>query len=163
MCVIATYLASLGNIVSARNQKHGIPVVQSNALGMAYGAALMAVYALASGVGFDYDPRPSYTLSLLYLSIFGSILAFGSYLTLIGRIGAGRAAYAAVLFPVIALALSTLFEDYRWTWRAGFGFALVLLGNYVVLARARQGGKAASTAAGNVDEAAGGIARGVRQ
>ena len=48
MCVIATYLASLGNIVSARNQKRGIPVVQSNALGMAYGAALMALYALAS-------------------------------------------------------------------------------------------------------------------
>ena len=136
MCLFATYLASVGNILSARNQKHGIPVVQTNAWGMAYGTLIMLVYALTSGVPFNYDPDLAYTLSLLYLAIFGSILAFGAYLTLVGRIGADRAAYAAVLFPVIALGLSTLFEDYRWTLRAVIGIALVLLGNYIVLARA---------------------------
>ncbi len=135
MCIVATYLASLGNIVSAYNQKQGIPVVQANAWGMAYGAGLMGLYALFSQVPLDYDPAPAYTISLLYLSIFGSILAFGSYLTLVGRIGADRAAYAAVLFPVIALGISTLFEDYQWTPRALFGFALVLLGNYIVLSK----------------------------
>ncbi len=138
MCLLATYLASVGNILSARNQKHGIPVVQTNAWGMAYGALYMLVYALLSGVSFNYDPAWSYTLSLLYLAVFGSILAFGAYLTLVGRIGADRAAYAAVLFPVIALALSTLFEDYQWTTRAVLGFALVLLGNYVVLSKSRK-------------------------
>ena len=65
------------------------------------------------------------------------MLAFGAYLTLIGRIGADKTAYAAVLFPVIALGISTVFEDYQWTLRAVFGFALVLLGNYIVLSRAR--------------------------
>ena len=135
MCIVATYLASLGNIVSAYNQKQGIPVVQANAWGMAYGAGLMGLYALFSQVPLDYDPAPAYTISLLYLSIFGSILAFGSYLTLVGRIGADRAAYAAVLFPVIALGISTLFENYQWTPRALFGFALVLLGNYIVLSK----------------------------
>ncbi len=135
MCLGATWLASIGNIVSARNQRAGMPVVQTNAWGMSYGALIMFVYALFTGVPFNYDPSPSYSVSLLYLAVFGSILAFGSYLTLIGRIGADRAAYAAVLFPVIALGLSTLFEDYQWTLRAGFGFLLVLLGNYIVLAR----------------------------
>jgi drug/metabolite transporter (DMT)-like permease len=135
MCLLATWFASLGNIISARNQGRGIPVVQSNAWGMAYGASIMLVYALVGGVSFDYDPAPAYSVSLLYLSVFGSILAFGSYLTLIGRIGADRAAYAAVLFPVIALGLSTLFEDYQWTARAVFGFTLVLLGNYIVLTK----------------------------
>lgn len=135
MCLLATWFASLGNIISARNQRRHIPVVQTNAWGMAYGAAIMAVYALVSGVPFNYDPNWSYSLSLVYLAVFGSILAFGSYLTLVGRIGADRAAYAAVLFPVIALGLSTLFEDYQWTLRAVFGFALVLLGNYLVLSR----------------------------
>ncbi|MGD8350111.1 MAG: EamA family transporter, partial [Gammaproteobacteria bacterium] len=77
-------------------------------------------------------------ISLLYLAVFGSILAFGSYLTLVGRIGADRAAYAAVLFPVIALGLSTLFEGYHWTPHAVFGFALVLLGNYIVLTKTRK-------------------------
>ncbi len=138
MCIVATYLASVGNIVSAYNQKNNIPVVQTNAWGMAYGALIMFIYALFSGVSFNYDPAVSYSISLLYLSVFGSILAFGSYLTLIGRIGADRAAYAAVLFPVIALGLSTLFEDYQWTTRAVFGFGLVLLGNYVVVSKSRK-------------------------
>ena len=138
MCLAATWFASIGNIISARNQAQRIPVVQSNAWGMTYGALIMAAYALFGGVSFDYDPAPAYSISLLYLAVFGSILAFGSYLTLIGRIGADRAAYAAVLFPVIALGLSTLFEGYHWTPRAVFGFALVLLGNYIVLARSRK-------------------------
>ena len=137
MCLLATWFASIGNIISARNQKNNIPVIQTNAWGMAYGSLIMAVFAFFSGVSFNYDSTISYSLSLLYLAIFGSILAFGSYLTLIGRIGADKAAYAAVLFPVIALGLSTLFEDYQWTMRALFGFTLVLLGNYIVLTRAR--------------------------
>ena len=135
MCLLATFLASIGNILSARNQKQGIPVVQTNAWGMFYGALIMAIYAFFSGASFDYEPTLSYSLSLVYLSVFGSILAFGCYLTLIGRIGADKAAYAAVLFPVIALGISTLFEGYQWTLLAVFGFALVLLGNYLVLAK----------------------------
>jgi drug/metabolite transporter (DMT)-like permease len=133
MCLIATFLASIGNILSARNQKNNLPVVQTNAWGMAYGSLFMVLYALFQGTKFNYDPAFSYSLSLVYLSLFGSILAFGSYLTLIGRIGADKTAYAAVLFPIIALLLSTLFEDYRWTLAAIFGFGLVLIGNYLVL------------------------------
>ncbi|MCP4874531.1 MAG: DMT family transporter [Gammaproteobacteria bacterium] len=138
MCLLATFFASLGNIVSARNQRNAIPVVQTNAWGMGYGALIMALYALIGDASFNYDPSPDYTISLVFLAVFGSILAFGSYLTLIGRIGADKAAYAAVLFPVIALGLSTVFEDYQWTLRAVFGFGLVLLGNYIVLSKSRQ-------------------------
>ena len=133
MCLGATFLASIGNILSARNQRRHLPVVQTNAWGMAYGSIIMGIYALYTGVPFDYDSATSYSLSLIYLSVFGSIFAFGSYLTLIGRIGADKTAYAAVLFPVIALSISTLFEDYHWTLIAIFGLALVLFGNYLVL------------------------------
>jgi drug/metabolite transporter (DMT)-like permease len=133
MCLFATFLASIGNILSARNQRHHLPVVQTNAWGMTYGSLFMGMYALYGEVSFDYDPAFSYSLSLLYLSVFGSIFAFGSYLTLIGRIGADKTAYAAVLFPVIALSISTLFEDYNWTLVAIFGLGLVLFGNYLVL------------------------------
>ena len=137
MCLLATFFASIGNIISARNQKNGIPVIQTNAWGMGYGALVMALYALVSGVPYNYDPSFDYSVSLIYLSVFGSILAFGSYLTLVGRIGADKAAYAAVLFPVIALGLSTMFENYQWSLRAVFGFALVLLGNYIVLTKTK--------------------------
>ena len=137
MCLIATFSASLGNILSARNQRNNLPVVQTNAWGMTYGSLFMVMYVLYGGASFDYDPAISYSLSLVYLSVFGSIFAFGSYLTLIGRIGADKTAYAAVLFPVIALSISTFFEDYQWTPIAIFGFALVLYGNYLVLRKER--------------------------
>jgi len=132
LCVIATYCASLGNILSARNQRAGLEVVPSNALGMAYGAAIMFIYILIRQESITFDLSWSYTISLLYLSIFGSILAFGAYLTLIGRMGADRAAYATVIFPIVALLISSVFEDYKWTSASLVGIIIVLFGNILV-------------------------------
>ena len=72
---------------------------------------------------------------MFYLAIFGSVIAFGSYLTLLGRIGLDRAAYVTVLFPVIALLLSTIFEDLRWGIYQLLGVLLILLGNAAVVTR----------------------------
>jgi drug/metabolite transporter (DMT)-like permease len=135
MCVGGTISASLGNIVSARNQRAGIPVIQSNAFGMTYGAIFMFILALVRGVEFNFDPSFSYVGSLLFLAIFGSIVAFGTYLTLLGRIGPDRAAYVTVLFPIIALILSTLFEGLSWDVTGLAGVLFVLGGNLVVLQR----------------------------
>jgi drug/metabolite transporter (DMT)-like permease len=133
--LVATYSASLGNILSARNQQHGLPVLQTNAFGMAYGALLMGVYAFFTAAPFAFEWSVPYVSSLLYLSVFGSIIAFGAYLTLVGRIGADRAAYATVLFPLVALVLSSLFEGFEWTAMALVGVALVLIGNVLVVGR----------------------------
>ena len=133
MGVIATYFASIGNIVSAHIQKIGIGVIPSNTLGMLYGTAIMLAYAILNPSDFNFDPSFSYVISLVYLSIFGSALAFTLYLTLVGRIGPEKAAYASVLFPIVALTLSTLFESYTWSALAGVGVVLVLIGNVIVL------------------------------
>jgi drug/metabolite transporter (DMT)-like permease len=133
--LVATYFASLGNILSAHNQSIELPVLQTNAYGMAYGALLMSLYALLSGAHFNFDWSWPYVGSLLYLSVFGSIVAFGAYLSLVGRIGADRAAYATVLFPLVALLISSVFEGFLWTRLAIIGVALVLLGNVLVLGR----------------------------
>ncbi|MGH6954385.1 MAG: DMT family transporter [Alphaproteobacteria bacterium] len=135
--LVATYIGSLGNILSARNQKRGLPVLESNALGTLYGGLLSAAVAWAHGAPFTFDLSPAYVASLLYLALFGTIVAFGCYFTLLGRIGADRSAYAMVLFPVVALALSTAFEGYRWTAPAVAGVVLILAGNAVALRRAR--------------------------
>ncbi len=129
---------SLGNMVSARVQARGLPIVAGTAWSMLYGTAWLLVLALAAGSVFTFDPRLPYTASLLYLVGVGSLIAFGAYLTLLGRIGAERAAYATVLFPIIALGLSTLFEGYVWTPGAAAGVALVLFGNFLVLAPAKR-------------------------
>jgi drug/metabolite transporter (DMT)-like permease len=76
-----------------------------------------------------------YLVSLVYLALFGSVIAFGCYLSLVGRIGAGRAAYATLLFPVVALGLSTFWEGYTWTLHGICGIILILSGNYLAMAR----------------------------
>jgi drug/metabolite transporter (DMT)-like permease len=136
--IIATYFASLGSIISIRNQKAGIEVISGNAFGMLYGTALMTIYTLISGIHFNFDPSFGYVSSLMYLSVFGSALAFTLYLTLVGQIGPEKAAYATVLFPIVALTLSTLFENYQWSNFAGVGVLLVLTGNVIVLTNRRQ-------------------------
>ncbi|MBX6320523.1 MAG: DMT family transporter [Rhodospirillaceae bacterium] len=138
LSLAATYSASLGNMVSVRHKRAGIPVIESNAFGMAYGAALCLLFAFARGAAFTIEPTLRYLGALVYLSVFATVIGFGCFLTLLQRIGADRAAYATVLFPVVALGVSTLVEDYRWTWPAAAGVALVLVGNVLVLLRRRR-------------------------
>ncbi len=133
LAVLAALSASFGNMVSQAIQKNGIPVVQMNAWGMFYGALFMGLVALAGGREFVFEWSASYVVSLGYLTVFGSIVAFGAYLTLLGRIGAHKAGYAMVMFPAVALLLSTLFEGLKITPSIVFGALLVLVGNVLVL------------------------------
>jgi drug/metabolite transporter (DMT)-like permease len=135
LAVLATLLASLGNIASARNQRKGIPVVQANTFGMTYGALLMLVLSGATGREFTFEVTLPYVSSLVFLSVFASIIAFWTYLTLLGRVGVERAAYATLFFPLVALGFSTVFEDYQWTASAGIGILLILAGNLLILKR----------------------------
>lgn len=133
----AALTGSLGNMASIRNQKDGVPVTQANALAMTYGVCFLIVYALISGSKFTFDPNPVYVSSLFYLAVFGSVLAFGFYLTLLNRIGPERAAYANLLYPLIALLVSSAFEGYEWTPRMMAAIALMLTGNFLVLMQFR--------------------------
>ena len=135
LAVLATLLASLGNIASARNQRKGIPVVHANTFGMTYGALLMLVLSWATGREFTFEVTLPYVSSLVFLSVFASIIAFWTYLTLLGRVGVERAAYATLFFPLVALGFSTVFEDYQWTASAGIGILLILAGNLLILKR----------------------------
>ena len=133
LCLLATFTASFGNIASARNQKFNLPIIQTNAYGMAYGAAIIGIVAFLSGKTFSFEMTSAYIISLVYLAVFGSVIAFGCYLTLVGRIGADRAAYSTLLFPLVALGISTVFEGYQWSPTAFFGVALIITGNFIVI------------------------------
>ena len=125
--------ASLGNIVAYRNHGRGLPVIQMNAFGMLYGALCVASFALVTRQSYVFDWSPRYLLSLAYLAVFGSILAFGAFLVLLGRIGADRAGYVTVAIPIVALLLSALFEGLRWHMSLVFGILLCVAGNVAVL------------------------------
>lgn len=135
LALIAVVLASIGNMAAIVNTNRHLPVVSMNAHGMAWGAAAsLAVSALAGKqIGFLF--QPGYIVSLIYLSVFGSAVAFGCYLALLRQIGSARAAYTAVLFPIVALILSTLFENYTWTPQAMIGVLFILAGNWLALTR----------------------------
>jgi drug/metabolite transporter (DMT)-like permease len=137
LSMLATYLASIGNILSVKLKSVNVPVVQANTWGMTYGALFCLVFALVAGSPFNFDPRPAYSISLVLLAIFASVIGFGSYLTLVQKIGAGRAGFSSVLFPLVALSISTVFEDHVWTPLAGVGVLLVLSGNLILLLRRR--------------------------
>ncbi|MFZ0450664.1 MAG: EamA family transporter [Desulfatiglandaceae bacterium] len=144
-----SYLSSLGNILSAYTQKRRIPVMQNNVYGMAYGSILLFVVSLLMGKTINFALTPGYIGSLIYLAVLGSIVAFGCYLTLLGRIGADKAAYVTLIIPIVALGISTIFEGYHWTGEAFVGMALVLAGNFLVLRR-RQASQTARSGSGRL-------------
>ena len=135
LAAAATVIASLGNIVATRNSESGLSIFAVNAWGMLYGTLIMTVIAVLKGAVFNYEFTTSYTASLLYLSVEGSIVAFGAYLRLLAIIGPDRAAYSSMLFPVVALLLSTAFEAYQWSLPALAGLLLIMLGNVQVMRR----------------------------
>lgn len=132
-CTLGVSIASLGNITSSHNSKLNIPVIQASALGMLYGGVFMTGLAVILGRPFTMDWGFDYVASMIYLVIFGSIVAFATYLTLIKKIGPDKAAYAIVIVPVIAILISSILEGYNFTLETGFGMALLLLGNFLAL------------------------------
>ena len=137
MAIGSVILASAGNIIAAYNQKQKIPVIQGNAFGMLYGSIIVMCIGLISGKSFSIDLNFSYLSSLVYLSLFGSVFAFTSYLNLLGKIGPDKAGYFALVMPVIALFLSTILEDYQWTTLGLIGLIMILGGIYMALRRVK--------------------------
>ena len=133
LCIGGTLAFCVGNMISARLQRRHVPVFAGSAWGMLYGAVTLALFAALRSQPFIIEPTAPYLAGLCYLALIASVLAFACYLTLLGRIGVARAAYVTVMLPVVALAVSTVLEGYRWTIPAGLGLAAVLAGNLFVL------------------------------
>ncbi|AVR94955.1 DMT family transporter [Pseudoduganella armeniaca] len=137
LAVLGTLCFSAGNLLSSRMQALGLAPLLTNTWAMFIGASILTVLALALGMPFTFETDVRYVGSLLYLAIPGSVIAFTAYLLLVGRLGADRAAYCTVLFPIVALTVSALFEDYRWGAPAFAGLALVVSGNLLAFMPAR--------------------------
>jgi drug/metabolite transporter (DMT)-like permease len=135
LCLGGTLWASFGQTLATSNIRHSLPVMQTNAFGMAYGSFITSGIAVFMGIPATFDFSMSYMGSLIYLSLFGTVLAFGTYLKLVGNIGPGRASYAFVLIPLIALIISSFFEGYNWDKYSLAGVSMVVMGNLIVLSR----------------------------
>ena len=132
MCIIGTISFCSGNLVSRSLQNENIPVMSANSFGMLYGCFVLIIYAFILDHPFRVSFETPYLAGLLWLSVISTVLTFTCYLTLLGRIGPGRIGYATIVFPIFALLISTIFEDYVWTPIALVGVGLVILGNLIM-------------------------------
>ncbi len=138
LCLIGTLSASNGNMLSIKNQKMKLPVMQVNAWGMLYGSLFLLIVAVVQGKEFSFEWSVPYVSSLLFLSIFGSVIAFGCYLTLLDRIGAHKASYANLMFPAVAVIISTFVEGFVWSSYTVVGMVCIVIGNLVVLTKPKK-------------------------
>jgi drug/metabolite transporter (DMT)-like permease len=129
----AVLASGLSNMVVARNQALGIDGWGPLALAMGWGALASWAFVTLAGGSVTVEWTTAYVLSLAYLALFGSVLAFGAYYMLIARIGAARSAYVGVMATVLALLVSAVFESYDWRWATVFGIALAVAGNVLAL------------------------------
>jgi drug/metabolite transporter (DMT)-like permease len=133
--VAAVVISTLGSMAAHRNHETHLPLWQGMAWGMLYGALFSLGVTLATGKSLAFEASAPYVLSLLYLAVLGSIVAFAGYLTLLKRIGAARAGYIGVMVPIVALLISAAFEGFRWHALTGVGIAISVAGNVIVLRR----------------------------
>ncbi len=130
--------ASVANVLQATPAAREVPLVPMLTWAMIFGAGADVVLALAVDGAPAFDPRPQYWAGLVYLAVIGSVLTFPLYFLLIRELGAGRAAYNGVVVPIIAMALSTLFEGYHWTWLAAAGTVIAMVGLLIALSGRQQ-------------------------
>lgn len=136
LCLLGTFSFCTGNMISSAAQRRDLPVIGSTAWGMLYGAGFMLLVSLLRGHELAVEISWRYIGGGLWLAVFSSVLAFSAYLTLLGRIGASRAAYATAIFPPFALMISTFVEGYQWTGWAFVGLPMVLAGIVMINLRA---------------------------
>lgn len=129
--ILATFFASTGNMFAYKNHLLKVPVVIFNSYGMLYGAFTSLLIGLITHKSFVIPTTPSFIFSLLYLTVFGTVIAFWAYQTLVGSMGADRAAYSSVISPMIAVVVSSLFEDIHFTPVIMAGILFCLLGNII--------------------------------
>jgi len=130
---LAVIASAFGNYFAWRGQNAGSAVIPSTAWAMAYGTGLLALYGLATGVEWSIEPTFTYIGSLLYLSVFGSVIAFAVYFSVARARGYALASYISALTPPIAMLVSVMFENARFGWPALVGLALVLAGQVLLI------------------------------
>ncbi|MBL4756173.1 MAG: DMT family transporter [Rhizobiales bacterium] len=135
LALAGAYCFSVGNVMSAGFPDRNIPVFSSNAYSMMFGSIIMFLFGMALGKIPVFDFSLSYVMPLLGLSVFASAIVFGAYVTLLRNIGAARVGYATIVFPVIALGISTIFEGFTWTMWGLAGLVIILIGNFIVMRR----------------------------
>ena len=133
LALLGTFSASTGNMIHQRNLNNSFPLIETIAYSMLYGSLITLLITQIKGTELLFEYTFNYIASLVYLSIFGSIFAFIFYLKLLEKVGAGRAGYVGVIMPVLALLISTVFENLEWKIDLIVGLPILIVGAALVI------------------------------
>jgi len=139
LALLGTFCASTGNMVYQRNLNNNFPLTQTLAYAMLYGSLVTLSITQINSKELLFEYSFSYIVSLAYLSVVGSIFAFIFYLKLLEKVGAGRAGYVGVVMPVIALLISTVFENLKWEINLIIGLPILIIGAILVINQKKAG------------------------
>ena len=138
LAMLGILAASVANVVQANPTGRGVPMVSLLAWAMLYGTAIDLAFALVTAGPPPLPTRPGFWAGIVYLALIGSVITFPLHYNLVRQIGAGRTAYNSILTISVAMLLSTLLEDYRWTPLTVTGMGLSVLGMVLALRARRQ-------------------------
>lgn len=133
LAMLGILAASFANVIQANPVGRGVPMVSLLAWAMLYGTTFDLGFALLTEGAPPVPTDPKYWGGIVYLAIIGSVITFPLHYNLVREIGAGRTAYNSILTISVAMAISTLFEDYRWTWLTASGMVLAVIGMVLAL------------------------------
>ncbi|MDV7338910.1 DMT family transporter [Terasakiella sp. A23] len=132
---LGTLFFSFGNMVSRHLNTKEVSPITANAWGMCLGAIILMIIIQVAQYPIVIPAAPTYWLAMFYLAIVGSVLGFSAYLLLLSRVGSAQAAYVTILFPIVALTISTFVEGYQWTFNAVLGIGLAITGNIIMFTK----------------------------
>ena len=133
LTLLGMLAASIANVVQANDLGRGVPMVSLLAWAMLYGTLFDLGFAALTAGPPPFPTEPQFWMGTLYLALIGSVITFPLHYNLVREIGAGRTAYNGILTISVAMLLSTLFEDYRWTALTAGGMGLAVLGMVLAL------------------------------
>lgn len=133
LAMLGILAASVANVIQANPTGRAVPMVSLLAWAMLYGTVFDLGFALMTAGPPPLPTSASYWGGIVYLALIGSVVTFPLHYNLVREIGAGRTAYNSILTISVAMLISTLFEDYRWTALTASGMVLAVIGMILAL------------------------------
>jgi drug/metabolite transporter (DMT)-like permease len=133
--VLGSVLASTTYSMIMKRHGDNVHAFASTWIFIAVTAACLCVAAAVRGFPVPWPPPLSPTLALVYLAVFGSVVAFATYFWLLSQLSLMTMSTLSFVLPIIALVVDALFErDVTLDARAYIGISVTLAGLIVSLA-----------------------------
>jgi drug/metabolite transporter (DMT)-like permease len=133
-------------MVRGKLNLEGVALMPTATLQMLFGGALVTIVGLLIGEGKHFVVTPRTFAGLAYLTIFGSVIAYSSFVYALAHMKATSLSLYAYVNPAVAVVLGWLILNERLTW-VSIAAMVVILGGVAIVQTARGGERAAAAVA----------------